>query len=265
MTIARPDWNAPLYDQRFSCIAGYGRDLIPLLDPRPGQRILDLGCGTGTLTAEIAASGVEVVGVDASEAMIDEARERSPGITFLQMDARDLRVPGPFDGVFSNAVLHWIPEAAAVIRGVAAILRPGGRFVLEMGGQGNIDALRAALSAALHDFGRGDVLQRDPWYFPGIGEYSSLLDSGGFRTVYAALFSRPTPLDEGPDALAAWLAVFARDFLAQLSAEERERVVERCADHARPTLFHDGRWVVDYVRLRVVAERIAGDGESPGR
>jgi trans-aconitate methyltransferase len=265
MTIGRPDWNAPLYDQRFSCIAGYGRDLIPLLDPQPGRRILDLGCGTGTLTAEIAASGAEVIGVDASEGMIDEARQRFPEITFLQMDARRLTIPGPFDDVFSNAVLHWIPEAEDVMRGVAAVMRLGGRFVLEMGGRGNIRSIRAALYASLHEVGRGDLLEGDPWYFPGIGEYSSLLDSCGFRTVYAVLFPRPTPLDARPDALAAWLDVFARDFLAPLSDDERKRVVERIEDYARPALFRDGRWVVDYVRLRVVAERIGGDAESHGR
>jgi trans-aconitate 2-methyltransferase len=260
---AAPDWNAALYDQRFSCIAGYGRDLLPLLAPRAGERILDLGCGTGRLTDEIASSGAEVVGVDSSPSMIDEARAHYPHLSFSVMDARELKADSPFDAVFSNAVLHWIPDPERVVRAVAGVLRPGGRFVLEMGGLGNIGAIRTALLTAVSEIRSGHSESVDPWYFPGVGEYCSLLDRNGFRAIYALLFPRPTPLEGGVEGLATWLQVFAKDVLAPLDEPERERVIARVEDRTRDALFADGRWTADYVRLRVVAERVDTESRLP--
>src|SRR5580700_8966364 len=138
-------WDSSLYDDRHSFVWRAGASLVELLDPKPGERILDLGCGTGHLTAKIAEAGVEVTGLDSSTSMIAQARQNFPGLKFSLADARDFRFDRPFDAVFSNAALHWIHDAEAVVRSIAAALRPGGRFVLEMGVRGNIARIRKAI------------------------------------------------------------------------------------------------------------------------
>lgn len=250
------EWDAALYDRRFSCIPSYGKDLLPLLDPQPGQCILDLGCGTGRLTAQIAKLGADVLGVDRSATMIAEACTRHPSLRFEVMDATKLALDQSFDSVFSNAVLHWIPEADQVIEGVARVLKPGGKFVLEMGGNGNIAAVRRALEAAFAALDLSYLSARSPWYFPGIGEYTALLDARGFCTKFAVLFDRPTPLDPGEDAFRAWLEVFGKDFLEGLTPDTRNRVIRTAEERARPDLYSGGNWTIDYVRLRVVAVRV---------
>ena len=250
------EWDASLYDRRFSCIPSYGKDLLPLLDPQPGQHILDLGCGTGRLTAQIAESGADVLGVGRSPAMVAEARALYPDLRFEVMDATNLALDGTFDSVFSNAVLHWIPEKDRVVESVARVLKPGGRLVLEMGGNGNIAAVRRALEAAFVALELSHLSSRSPWYFPGIGEYASLLDAHGFRTTLAVLFDRPTPLDPGDDAFRAWLEVFGKDFFEGLTVDTRDRVIQAAEERARPDLYSGGNWTIDYVRLRVVAVRV---------
>src|SRR5262245_22336955 len=141
-------WDAGLYDGRHAFVWRHGASLVELLAPKPGERVLDLGCGTGHLTARIAEAGAVAVGLDGSAEMLKQARAAYPQLEFVQADARDFRFDEPFDAVFSNAVLHWINEPAAVIRCVRDALKPGGRFVAEFGGRGNVRAVVAALQAA---------------------------------------------------------------------------------------------------------------------
>ncbi|SNR54592.1 class I SAM-dependent methyltransferase [Halorubrum vacuolatum] len=256
----RNRWDAAAYDTDVSFVTEYGGDLLPLLDPAPGERILDVGCGTGHLTAEIADAGAAVVGVDAAADMIAAARREYPDLSFRQVDARELDratetvLAEPFDAVFSNAALHWIREQDRALSAIAAVLRPGGRFVAEFGGAGNVaaivEATRAELAARGYD-------GENPWYFPTIGEHASRLESAGFEVRHATLFDRPTPLDGGPDGLVNWLAAFGDGLLSPAPAEQREAIMDAVADRLREERFdeEDRMWTADYRRLRFLAVR----------
>ena len=246
-------WDASLYDQRHAFVYQHGAELLKLLQARPSERVLDLGCGTGHLTAEIADTGAAVVGIDASSEMIEQARRRYPQIEFHLADARDYRVQEPFDAVFSNAALHWVKPADAAVQTVASVLKPGGRFVAELGGRGNVQHILAALRAAVHAVLGREVGDLNPWYFPSVAEYAALLERERLEVRYAYVFDRPTPLEDGEAGMANWLAMFGRPCLVAVPEEERPAVVAAAIDLLRPHLFHDGRWTADYRRLRIVA------------
>lgn len=247
-------WNAELYDEKHSFVWKMAAALLDLLDAKSGEHILDLGCGTGHLTEQIAASGATVVGVDKSAEMIEQARQKHPAISFEVMDARELALAQPFDAVFSNATLHWITEPEKVIAGIAKILRSGGRFVAEFGGKGNVAELLAATQRAWHKL---DLpASQHPWYYPSIAEYSTLLEQHGLEVTYANLFERPTALEDGTRGLHNWLEMFCGVFLDALAPSQREAAMAAIERDARPTLFHDDHWVMDYRRLRIVAHRV---------
>jgi len=247
-------WNAELYDEKHSFVWKMASAVLDLLDAKSGERILDLGCGTGHLTEQIAASGATVVGVDKSAEMIEQARQKHPAISFEVMDARELALAQLFDAVFSNATLHWITEPEKVIAGIAKILKPGGRFVAEFGGKGNVAEILAATQRAWHKLGL--PVSPNPWYYPSIAEYSTLLEKYGLEVTYANLFERPTALEDGARGLHNWLKMFGGVFLDALVPERREGTLAAIEREARPTLFHDDHWVMDYRRLRVVARKV---------
>jgi trans-aconitate methyltransferase len=248
-------WNAGLYDDKHSFVWKMAAGLVDLLEAHAGQRILDLGCGTGHLAGKIAETGAIVVGVDRSPDMIRQAREAHPNLQFEVMDAREIAFIEPFDAVFSNATLHWIKEPEKVVARIAKVLKPGGRFVAEFGGKGNVEELMAATERAWRKLDMGDAPK--PWYYPSIAEYARLLEKQGLEVTYATLFDRPTPLEDGARGLHNWLQMFGGVFLDPLSAEQREQVVAAVEREARPALFHDDHWVMDYRRLRVVSRRNA--------
>jgi trans-aconitate methyltransferase len=245
-------WDPARYDDGHAFVYEYGGDVLELLDPAPGERILDLGCGTGHLTAEIAERGSAVLGVDRSRTMVTKARAAYPDRRFVRADARAFAVTEPFDAVFSNAALHWIPEADQddALGTVADALRPEGRFVAELGGAGNVAAVVDAVRAEMGSRGY-DV--ENPWYFPSVGEYATRLEEHGFEVRFAQLFDRPTELDGGAGGLASWLSMFGDDLLGPVDGEEREAVIRAVEDRLRETLFENGSWVADYRRLRVLA------------
>jgi trans-aconitate 2-methyltransferase len=247
------------------------KGLVELLAPKAGERVLDLGCGTGALTAEIAARGAEVLGVDRSEEMVAQARKRFPALRFEVLDARELRfkldgangadnLPRPnkgnaagFDAVFSNAVLHWIPEADEVIAGVAGALKPGGRFVAEFGGKGNIQKLVAGFHRALAALDLRPPDEVGPWFYPSIAEYAGMLEKRELEVREASLFDRPTVLEEDERGLENWIRVFRKTFVEKMGEENAARWIREVERQCRGDLFHDGNWVLDYRRLRVAA------------
>ncbi|HEX5481893.1 MAG TPA: methyltransferase domain-containing protein [Terriglobia bacterium] len=246
-------WNAGLYDSKHSFVWERGADLIELLKPAFGERILDLGCGTGHLTANIAESGAHVVGIDSSPEMIREAREHYPAIEFRIADARDFSFEEPFDAAFSNAALHWIKEAERVVQCLGKALKPGGRFVAELGGKGNVRELVNAFRRSLETMG----YEKDPnpWYFPSVAEYSSLLERYGLEMTFAVLFNRPTLLEDGSNGMRNWINMFAASFLASVPPARNEEFIQNVEHLLRPRLFQDGRWIADYKRLRVIARK----------
>ncbi|PZC44502.1 MAG: Trans-aconitate methyltransferase [Chloroflexi bacterium] len=249
-------WDAQTYADDFSFVAASARDLIEWLGPQSGEKILDLGCGTGALSATIAESGAVVEGVDQDASMLALAAREHPGIAFRQADGQALRVDAPLDAVFSNAALHWMPDQDAVVRSVAAALRPGGRFVAEMGGKRNIAAILAPLRAAMAEAGVPVAQQPQPWVFPSPAEQASRLEAQGFEVRRLAYFDRPSPFEGGMDGMRGWLQMFARAFSAVCPADRWEQVVRAVEDGARDQLFDGERWVGDYVRLRFLAQRV---------
>jgi trans-aconitate 2-methyltransferase len=228
----------------------YGAGLLEQLNPQPGERILDVGCGTGQLTAEIARSGAQVVGLDNSADMLSQARQNYPDLTFVLGDASAFDFPEPFDAVFSNAALHWVKNADGAASSIARALRRGNRFVAEFGGKGNIASVQAALRAV---FGPSADVQ-SPWYYPSVGEYASVLERYGLEVRNAGLFDRPTPL-EGDNGMDHWLRMFTQTYLRQFSGDRADEVVRQLVEHLAPALYRDGVWKVDYRRLRVAAVR----------
>ena len=243
-------WDPAEYDRTARFVSDLGAPVLALLDPQPGERILDLGCGDGALTEVLVQRGAEVVGVDASPAMVDGARAR--GLDARCVDGHALDFDGEFDAVFSNAALHWMREPDDVLAGVARALRPGGRFVAELGGHGCVAAVTVALVAALDRRGI-DGAARNPWYFPTAAGYRERLERAGFVVRSIELIPRPTIL---PGDIRDWLTTFAQPFLAAVPATDRGDVLDETAARLRPVLCDErGIWTADYVRLRLAAAR----------
>lgn len=249
-TVEQQQWNPEQYAKNARFVSDLGMPVVTLLAPRAGERILDVGCGDGPLTKKLAELGCEVVGVDASPAMVEAAK--TMGINARIMDGQALQFAQEFDAVFSNAALHWMKQADAVIAGVWQALKPGGRFVAEFGGNGNTATVLHALKSVLSRRGL-DFASLSPWYFPTIEDYQGKLVAQGFVVNTIALIPRPTPL---PGSLVAWLETFAQSFVTSLSPVERSAFLAEVAELCRPTLCDTaGKWSVDYVRLRFSATK----------
>jgi SAM-dependent methyltransferase len=242
-------WRAEQYATNARFVSDLGLPVVELLDPHAGERILDLGCGDGALTLRLVELGCRVVGVDASPDMVGAAQAR--GLDARVVDGHDLRFQAEFDAVFSNAALHWMKQPGRVLAGVRAALVPGGRFVGEFGGQGNVATILAALTAALARRGI-DAAPLSPFWFPDPDEFRRLLEAHGFAVREIGLFPRPTPL---PGSLVAWFETFAQPFSAAVPRAGRGAFLDEVAEACRPTLCDAaGRWQADYVRLRFAAQ-----------
>ncbi len=245
-------WNAALYDKSHGFVSKYGEGILSYLQPKPGETILDLGCGTGDLTKEIFISGANVTGIDNSAEMILTAKSKFPEIEFYQMDARELSFNVQFDAIFSNAVLHWIPEKETVIKGMYSVLKEGGRIVLEFGGKGNIQQMINALRKTLNDRGYHQNAGINFWYYPSIGEYARELEKQNFRVVHAEHFDRLTPL-KGEHGIKDWFVMFADNFFTGISFTEKEDILKEVEQKLKATHFAGGVWNADYKRIRIIA------------
>ena len=248
-------WNTAAYAANARFVADLAAGVVDLLAPQPGEHILDIGCGDGALTAQLARTGAILTGVDASASMIEAARDRR--LDARHIPATDLPFEHEFDAAFSNAALHWIPadDQPVALACIHRALRPGARFVAEMGGQGNIAAIRTALSAVLATFGIDAEAAADSFY-PSPRHYRRLLVEAGFEVQSIDLIPRPTPLPGGPDGMATWLNTFRKGVLDHLTPTDRPIALTRTVHLLRPILSDPtGDWTADYVRLRFQATR----------
>lgn len=250
MKPGQQQWNVENYKKFASFVPELGQPILELLNPMVGERILDLGCGDGVLTEKLQKAGCDVIGVDSSPEMVQVAAAR--GLTAWVMDARKLIFESGFDAVFSNAVLHWVKEAELAVSGIARALKPGGRFVAEFGGYGNIKTIEDALIEAvelLYPLGRS----LSPWYYPTPEAYGALLENHRLQVQSICLIPRPTPL---PNGMRGWLKTFAEPFLAPFPPDFHSYILDNAEYIMRPALCDArGNWHADYVRLRVVARK----------
>ncbi len=243
------DWDPDAYSRNAPFVSELGTPVVKLLAPAPGERILDLGCGDGTLAARIAEKGCEVVAVDASAEFVAAAKAK--GVDAHVGDGQTLCFENEFDAVFSNAALHWMPRAADVVAGVRRALRPAGRFVAEFGGEGNVAEIVSAIERSLVRRGAAPGLY-NPWFFPSTDVYASILECGGFRVEHMESLPRPTAL---PGDVRGWLQTFAGAFLCGLDEQDRSRAIDEIHHELKPRLSDDaGIWTADYVRLRFRAD-----------
>lgn len=244
-------WDPDEYARHARFVSDLGQSVVDLLNPKRGERVLDLGCGDGALTEKLVTAGCRVVAVDSSPEQVWAALER--GLDARILDATALGFNSEFDAVFSNAVLHWITEPDAVLQEIRSALVPGGRLVTEFGGAGCVASIRDAFGVALGKRGI-DADCANPWYFPTADEYRARLEANGFTIDMLSVFPRPTPL---PSDVTTWLEIFAQPFLATVPEEDRLDLVNEVRLLLEPALkTADGIWVVDYVRLRTAASKV---------
>ncbi|MCD8741819.1 methyltransferase domain-containing protein [Mucilaginibacter roseus] len=246
-------WNAELYDQKHAFVFQYGENVLELLDAQPGEHILDLGCGTGYLTQQLHDLGAIVKGTDSSVEMIRQAKANYPDVDFAVEDATKFKSTEKYDAVFSNAVLHWVKNADAMMDCVYKSLKPGGRFVAEMGGKGNVQHLIAATKQVLQQHGYHQQAKSEIWYFPSLGEYTSKLEAHGFRVSFAAHFDRKTPLQDGDQGVAKWITMFAPLYLVGVPEDEKKQMLQEVTALLEPHYNEGGQWYADYKRLRFIA------------
>jgi trans-aconitate methyltransferase len=246
-------WDAELYDDKHAFVFQYGESVLELLAVKPAERILDLGCGTGDLANQMQQLGAVVVGIDASPDMVAKAKSKFPRLDFSVVDATSFHFDEPFDAAFTNATLHWIKNADAVIQNVYSCLKPGGRFVGEFGGKGNNQLMMAAAAAVLKKHGYVKDSFILPWYYPSTAEYATKLEAGGFRVTFATHFDRPTLLQGGRDGMIKWFNMFGSSIFGQIPAAELAQILNEITDLLQPTSEIDGQWYADYKRLRFIA------------
>ncbi|WDF56513.1 methyltransferase domain-containing protein [Mucilaginibacter sp. KACC 22063] len=249
------NWNADLYDQKHAFVYQFGENVVELLDVKPGERIHDVGCGTGYLTQQIKNQGADVIGTDYSPEMIAQAQKLFPEIKFAVADAGDFHFDEPFDAVFSNAALHWVKNQDGMMQSVYNSLKTGGRFVAEMGGKGNVQKLIAATKAILEKYGYHERATISQWYFPSLGEYASRLESHGFRVVFASHFDRKTPLQDGDQGVSKWIEMFGSVYFEGIPDNDKKHMLAEITEILRPDYEENGQWYADYKRLRFIAVR----------
>lgn len=251
--VAAQEWDAVRYQSQHSFVYQYGTSLIDVLNPQPGERILDLGCGTGELTNAISQrypGSIVVVGIDADATMIARAQQQYSNLDFRLADARSFALHDeeePMDAIFSNAALHWVPDAdRCIARMAAALSNRHGRFVLEFGGKNNVYEIASFLE-------RTCGKDKNPWYFPSIGEYATLLEKHGLEVQSAELYDRPTPLI-GDHGLRNWIAMFGGPFLE--GVEDKEALFQQAEEELKPKLHNGEHWVADYRRIRITGKKV---------
>lgn len=269
---ANDHWNQQAYSASASFVPQLTSKVVSWLNPEGSDVILDLGCGDGSLTAKLKDACASVVGYDASRNFIDAARKAygsNPNISFNVQDCRYLESSSELEiekytKVFSNAALHWIlrdpSTRQSVLRAAYKALQPGGVFVFEMGGAGNVAEVHAALLAAVAHQGLSIETAREasPWFFPSEETMRTMLAQAGFEVEKCELEYRPTKLTaEQEGGLQGWVRLMGAQFLDSLQSEKlKEAVVTEVGDALKTVISHeDGSMWLGYVRLRILARK----------
>lgn len=244
------EWNSSLYDEKHDFVAEYGKGLLEFIPDNKAQTILDLGCGTGTLTAQLVGLGSRVAGVDSSQSMIERAKAQFPNIEFRVCDALALPFEKEWDIVFSNAVFHWISDHDALLTSIYNVLRPKGLLVCEFGAKGNIETIENAFAKICEESGYN---YRPKFNFPTERTFGKLLEDNGFIIDRIYEYDRPTVLEDAERGLANWMIQFFASELSEMSEDAQAGVLDRVEELTRAALWNGEAWVADYRRLRVVA------------
>lgn len=246
-------WNAEKYQEDFNFVHKYGESVIEFLKSPKGSRVIDLGCGNGNLTNKLFEKGYNVVGIDDSEKMLEAARNKYKNIEFLKGNALTFNVK-PVDAIFSNAVLHWIDKERQpeLLNNIAKNIKAGGEFVCEFGGCGCAKTVHSALDEI---FAENGLEYTNKFYFPTIAEYSPLLEKAGLTVKFAELFDRPT-LQKGDNGLENWIRMFNLAPFEGLADSKVQEIIDEAAKRLKPLLCKEGKWYVDYVRIRFRCEKI---------
>lgn len=243
------NWDPKAYDENFQFVSEYGEDLIKLLSPLEGEKILDVGCGTGTLSYKIAQEGALVTGIDSSKEMTNAAIDKYPGLDFINVSAEKYEVENEYDAVFSNAMMHWVADQERVVKNIYKSLKIGGRYVVEFGAKGDCNAILSAMRMKIAEFGFPIF---EPLHLRSIAEYSSMLERNNFYVDYAVIFDRETELS-GEDGMRDWLVMFASDVYKNVPKHLHEKLIDETVEAIRPKLYRNKKWYADYKRLRITA------------
>ncbi len=247
-------WDAQNYKEHFSFVPQYGEDVMSLFTKAAGSKVVDLGCGNGSLTPKLAERGYDVVGIDASEEMIALAKQEYPELKFMRGDALSFQLEEKADAIFSNAVFHWIDREnqEKLAENIASQLKDGGELVCEFGGYGCGEAVHSTLEKC---FEKRNLKYPRTFYFPTIGEYAPILEKYGLRVEYANLFDRPT-VQKSEDGLVDWINMFVKKPFEGVEAEMKDSILEETKTILKDKLFIDGKWYIDYVRIRIRARKM---------
>lgn len=249
-------WKVNLYNKKHAFVYEYGQGLVELLDPKPHELILDLGCGSGQLTNEIRKSGAIVIGIDSSVEMVKESKSRYPELQFQVEDAANFQFVKPFDAIFSNAVLHWVKDRKNAILCMYNNLKFGGRIVLEFGGKGNVKTIIDSTKENLKRRGYLNNAGIEKWYFPSISEYTSLLENQGFEVELAQLYDRPTELSDDKKGIMDWIEMFGASYFKGIPKDIQRNILEDIQNDVGDKCFKDGKCYADYKRIRIVAKKV---------
>ena len=251
-------WNAQGYTDNFAFVHQYGEDVLELIDAPNRSFVVDVGCGNGALTAKLAEKGFRTLGIDASGEMLSIARKHHPNLDFLQTDAIHFSLPNgeQADCIFSNAVFHWIDSEKqdALLKNIFKNLKNGGSLVCEFGGYGCAESVHATLEKK---FAENGLHYPRVFYFPTIGEYTPRIEKAGFRVEFATLFERPTA-QVSKNGVIDWIHMFVKKPFEGMDSALAEKIKRETQDELRKTLFRDGTWFIDYVRIRLRARKAAG-------
>jgi len=249
------NWDPELYDDKHDFVFKFGEEIVKLLDPQKNEMILDIGCGTGDLTKKIAELSAKVIGIDNSSEMIQTAQKKYPEISFIHADAKNYQLDTRFDAIFSNAVLHWIPQAEIMIRNANQHLKIGGRYVVEFGGKGCNYSIINTLKEQLDKEGLDYPSIESMLYYPSISQYSTILENNGFEVNLALLFDRPTELKGGINGLHDFIEMFLNWLFKDVNDSDKSTVIERTIEILKPQIFNGSSWIADYRRIRIVAHK----------